>query len=218
MSAEIKRALFRGFLFGLAIVTLFFIVRSASAQDADEWTLSEKEIYTVQIVLFEHNIGGLIPDGVMGEQTRAGIADWQLMSDDEPTGYLTREQYEGIIEAGIPTDWQWGAISISLDGVYGSAFKKKNRVEALDVAWTACFEKSKYPDKCTHVTSFTDATGTSWLAAILCETADAQTVYLAARSSKDETVENVFAEAEGGGYSRAQCELKELIASDGSHQ
>jgi len=64
--------------------------------------LRQEEQRAVQQALAELGFDPRGTDGKFGQKTRAAIANWQGNRSDEPTGYLTREQYEALIQFSRP--------------------------------------------------------------------------------------------------------------------
>ena len=219
MTAEFRRALFRGFLIGVVIVVLFYLVRPVFAQ---EYYMSEDEAYAAQTMLFEMGYTKVgFPDGKVGPKTREAISQLQENNDWPVTGYLTESQYLGLMQV-TPNPRKWGAISASTDAGYGSTWNYSSGIEAYTAARDRCWSNSYDPSDCITLVTFAIEDFLGWIAAVKCDQVDGATdrdhIFLASRPSRGLALEAAFESADTEGFYRSNCYLREVIAADGSHQ
>lgn len=184
------------------------------------------QIYEAQRVLYERGWGDAknFPDGKMGKMTREMIREAESGSDRPITGELSQENYDALMELGVPSNkaWRWGAIAASTDGAHSSNWNYATREEAARSALSGCYAKSGSPEDCTMVTALDKgAESEGWIAAVFCESADYTYISLIADSTdatRDEVVSAAYAQAARKGYARDLCKLRTVIAADGSHK
>ena len=177
----------------LLIATVTVLMLVAQYAKSEEALLTSDEIYMAQTILFENgyvNVG--LPDGVMGPNTREAIRLWQELNGHPMTGLLTNEQVKELADQGIPTDLTWGALSLSVDGQFGTNPWSKSGVAAYRAALAECQAFSELPHKCTTGAVWADQEADGWIAGYWCEAGDYSFVSVSIGISKEVALQSAY--------------------------
>jgi hypothetical protein len=147
------------FLWGI----LLFPAVPADAEPKDDSfsRMTPSDIKRFQYALYELNYDITRWDGVMRDETRQAIREWQSLGDGQASGDLSKEEFDRLLEAASRKRY-WGSISASTDGAFGSTWRYPSRHESEKAARARCTQRSEHPERCMSVSGGVDASLEKW--------------------------------------------------------
>ncbi len=194
----------RAALLIVAAIVLMLFAQYAKSEEAE---LTSDEIYMAQTILFENgfvNVG--IPDGVIGPNTRAAISLWQEFNNYPITGVLSSAELQELAELGIPNDYTWMALSLSIDGQYSVVSQGTSGVAVARVALADCQSVTVYPETCTTGAVWADQQNDGWIAGYQCEAGENAFVAVSIGISREMALRSAYSGVEAENlYQPWQC-------------